>query len=213
MQGPPSRAGLLAAIGGSTVVLAGLATAVSGTTFLTGETAIVQAVNDVPTVAGWPLLVVMLLGTLTVAVIVVIAVALRTRSRGPAPTLVAVLAVSVAYRLDNVLKAVIERPRPEGLVEDLHLREDVGDFGFPSGHTTMAFTLATALHPLLPARWRGTAWALAALVGLARMHVGVHWPADVVGGAALGIAIGSSAWLVGVSLDREREAKSAPRRR
>lgn len=213
MQGRPSRTGLLAAIGGSVAVLAVLATAVSDTTFLTGETAIVQAVNDVPTVVGWPLRVVMLLGTLTVAVIVVVAVAVGTRRRGSAPTLVALLAVAVAYRLDNVLKAVIERPRPAGLVDGLHVREDAGDFGFPSGHTTMAFALAAVLHPLLPARWRALVWALATVVGLARMHVGVHWPADVVGGAALGIAIGSSAWLVGVSLERGREPKTAPPRR
>jgi membrane-associated phospholipid phosphatase len=28
------------------------------------------------------------------------------------------------------------------------------------------------------------------------MHVGVHWPADVVGGAALGTAVGTTAWLL-----------------
>ena len=72
-------------------------------------------------------------------------------------------------------------------------------FGFPSGHTTMAFTIAALLHPVIPRRWRPLLWVLAAGVGLGRMYVGVHWPADVVGGAALGIAIGSGAWLLAVS--------------
>jgi undecaprenyl-diphosphatase len=193
----PSRAGLLAATGGSVAVLVVLAVAVSGQTFLTGETAVIQAVNDLPTALGWPLRVVMELGTLRMAVAVTAVVAGCTwRSHGPGPTVATLAAAVAAYRLDNVMKGIIERPRPPGLVDDLHVREHIGGFGFPSGHTTMAFALAAALHPILPNRWRGVAWALAACVGLARMHVGVHWPADVVGGAALGIAVASAAWLV-----------------
>src|SRR3546814_2681552 len=73
-----------------------------------------------------------------------------------------------------------------------------------SGHTTLAFALAAALHPVLDGAWRWLAWSLAVLVGVARMHVGVHWPADVVGGALLGTAIGSLAWLVSGALVRPR---------
>lgn len=198
----PSRTGLLAAFGSSLAVLAVLTAAVSGQTFLTGETAIVQAVNDVPSALGWPLRIVMQLGTLTVALVVVAGVALFARDRGPTSALAMLLAVAVAYRLDNVMKGIVERPRPPGLVDSLHVREHIGGFGFPSGHTTMAFALAASLHPILPGRWRGLVWASAIAVGLARMHVGVHWPADVVGGAALGIAIGTGAWLVVVTLLR-----------
>jgi membrane-associated phospholipid phosphatase len=59
----------------------------------------------------------------------------------------------------------------------------------------MAFALAASVTVLLPARWRGLAWVLAALVGVARIHVAAHWPADVLGGAALGTAIGTTAML------------------
>ena len=209
----PSRTGLLAAFGGSVAVLAVLTAAVSGATFLTGETAIVEALNDVPTAVGWPFRIVMQLGTLWVALVVVAGVALFARDRRPAPALAALLAVGVAYRLDNVIKAIVERPRPPGLVDDLNVREQIGGFGFPSGHTTMAFALAASLYPIVPGRWRALLWALAAVVGLARMHVGVHWPADVVGGAALGIAIGTGAWLVAITLLRWPANRATPPRR
>ena len=171
----------------------------SDQTFLVGETAVLERVNDLPAILGWPLRQVMHLGTLLVGGLVVIGMAVGARGRVFAPVAASLLGVGFAYRLDNTWKALVERPRPAGLVDGLHLREDIGGFGFPSGHTTMAFTLAALLHPVVPPRWRPLLWVLATGVGLGRMYVGVHWPADGVGGAALGIAIGTAAWLVALS--------------
>ncbi|MGE0082260.1 MAG: lysylphosphatidylglycerol synthase domain-containing protein [Thiohalomonadaceae bacterium] len=59
---------------------------------------------------------------------------------------------------------------------------------FPSGHTTAAFTLV-ALLCLQADIGRGIKLALiawASLVGISRIVVGVHWPTDVLGGAAIG---------------------------
>lgn len=180
----------------SLAVLGCLIVAVSDQVFLRGETAVLQAANDIPTSLGWPLRVVMQLGTLWVALGVVTITALTTRARGVGPALAVLVAVAIAFRLDNVLKDVVDRPRPTGMVDGLHVRETIGGFGFPSGHTTMAFALAASLHPSVGPRWRWVLWTLATIVGLARMHVGVHWPVDVVGGAALGTAIGTAAWLL-----------------
>ncbi|MGV3758457.1 MAG: phosphatase PAP2 family protein [Actinomycetota bacterium] len=33
-------------------------------------------------------------------------------------------------------------------------------------------------------------------MAVARLHVGAHWPLDLVGGAALGLTIAAAAWLV-----------------
>ncbi len=174
-----------------------LAAAASDQRVLGGETAVVEAFNAVPTWLGWPFRVVMQLGTLWVALVAVAGVAWRTwRSSGPTPTVAIAVSVAVAYRLDNVLKAVIDRPRPSAVIEGLDVREHIGGFAFPSGHTTMACAVAGALHPVLPHRGRVVVWSLAGVVALTRMHVGVHWPLDLLGGAALGIAIAAAAWLV-----------------
>jgi membrane-associated phospholipid phosphatase len=69
----------------------------------------------------------------------------------------------------------------------------------PSGHTITAFTAATAIYfSLAPGRRHRFLWlfVLALGVGLSRIAVGAHWPADVAVGAALGVASGLlGAWL------------------
>jgi membrane-associated phospholipid phosphatase len=69
---------------------------------------------------------------------------------------------------------------------------------FPSGHTASAFAFATgAAHaqPMLSAPLR----VLAMLVGYSRVHTGVHYPADVLAGAFIGV---SAAELAARLLDR-----------
>jgi undecaprenyl-diphosphatase len=67
------------------------------------------------------------------------------------------------------------------------------DDSFPSEHTTVAFALASIL-----TWWRLraglVALALAALVAVARVYVGVHWPSDVLAAAAAGALAGSLCW-------------------
>jgi len=73
---------------------------------------------------------------------------------------------------------------------NVRLREAQDGFGYPSSHTATAFGAAVVLTFLVPRRWRWAPLTVAAVVGLTRMHVGVHYPLDVVGGALIGLAVG-----------------------
>lgn len=94
-------------------------------------------------------------------------------------------------------KFIFSTPRPPGVLEagsfnligEAHLKSSM-----PSGHTLTAFAVVVALtrmpgSPL--AQHAGKLYVLAALVGLSRIGMGVHWPADIVAGAAVG-------WLSGL---------------
>jgi undecaprenyl-diphosphatase len=93
---------------------------------------------------------------------------------------------------ESALKLAIGRPRPFD-----------ASFGFPSGHATAAAAYFGALIYLagaLPPRARGLLRAVAALaivlVALSRVMLRAHWPSDVVGGIALGLALASAAALL-----------------
>jgi undecaprenyl-diphosphatase len=185
---------VLAALG----VLATCSALVWDQQLLLGEVAILEAVNGWPRWVGAPLEVVMQLGSLAGAGLVLVAVAIATLRDEWRPTLAVALAIGAAVVLPDVVKELVERPRPDELVPGLVVVREPGahGYGFPSGHTTTAVALAAVLHPLLPARFRWFAWSLAAATGVARMYVGVHWPMDLVGGMALGIAIGAAGSLL-----------------
>jgi undecaprenyl-diphosphatase len=108
-----------------------------------------------------------------------------------------------------VLKATVERERPyETLAEaDPLIRASVGN-SFPSGHAATSFAGAVILGYLFRRALPGLL-ALAALVAVSRVYVGVHYPLDVLGGAALGsvVALGVIAVL------RLRPRTSGGRRR
>ncbi|MGH8737913.1 MAG: phosphatase PAP2 family protein [Burkholderiales bacterium] len=89
------------------------------------------------------------------------------------------------------LKMLADLPRPlAALGRDLVTVVGPAAQGasFPSGHTAFAVLMAAALSPGAPRVVRWGLWIFAAAVGLSRIVVGAHFPADVLGGALLGLA-------------------------
>ena len=64
---------------------------------------------------------------------------------------------------------------------------------FPSGHAASAIAGAYALARLAPEA-RAIFWILAVLIAFSRVYLGVHYPADVLAGALLGLAVGKFVW-------------------
>jgi undecaprenyl-diphosphatase len=102
------------------------------------------------------------------------------------PVFVATLVADAIGELGaNALKAAIPRERP--LDHPLIARPHTNSF--PSGHAATSFACATVLGLAFP-RLRVAFFLLAAAVAWSRVYVGVHYPLDVLAGAALGIATG-----------------------
>ena len=105
------------------------------------------------------------------------------------------LCVSAALAIDFVtvnliLKPLFGRERPCELfqAQDMILA-CLSDHSFPSGHTAAAFAAATALF-LCRKKAGAAALVFAFLMGLSRLYLFVHFPTDVLAGAAIGVAIG-----------------------
>ena len=99
---------------------------------------------------------------------------------------------SISSLLDNIIKLVVERPRPT--VDVVHILTPASGFSYPSGHavffTWLSFMLAVSMAPRIkpiyrPALWVGAVIVIA-LTCIARVWAGDHWPSDVVGGVLLG---------------------------
>ena len=96
---------------------------------------------------------------------------------------------TTTWLVAKVVKRVIGRGRPAGLIPEVHIRgrAATGE-GYLSGHAGVSTALAAAATQMFPGHRLALA-GLATTVGVARIYVGAHLPLDVVGGAALAITV------------------------
>jgi membrane-associated phospholipid phosphatase len=163
------------------------------------EEAVFHAVNDLPDRLEGAMWLFQLAGLLLVPLGIAVVAAVLRRWRLALALVCLVPLKLVVEKL--VVKQLVERQRPgtsicggpEGLDPTCaHFRGDVplDGLSFVSGHAIVAWGVATILWPVLPRRWRWVPVAVATVNAVARVYLGAHNPLDVVGGAAIGVALG-----------------------
>ncbi|HUY05245.1 MAG TPA: phosphatase PAP2 family protein [Candidatus Paceibacterota bacterium] len=117
---------------------------------------------------------------------------MRPRSEWKRMTLFAIPAGLLAYALGVLGGHFYFNPRPFVVLHFTPLIPHAPDNGFPSDHTLFVSAFAT-VGMFWSKRLGITLWAIAILVGAARVYTGLHHPIDVLGGMAFAL-IGVSGW-------------------
>jgi undecaprenyl-diphosphatase len=191
------RAEVVLVLGGATLLAGTWAIVAAGGHVPGAERWAFDGVNGLPG-ALWPVVwAPMQVGSLLGSLVVVVGIEVTTRHHRLA--LAALVASQAAWWSAKVVKVLVARARPGALLPGVHLREHATGLGYVSGHAAVAFALAAAVAPSLPKRWRPAAFALAAVVAVARVYSGAHLPLDTLGGAGLGLLAGTlSRWGFGL---------------
>jgi membrane-associated phospholipid phosphatase len=170
------------------------------------ERAAFHAVNGLPDWLYRPMLAFQYLGVLAMPLVVAAGALVFRRWRLAAAL---VLVVPLKLATERLVKLLVQRERPGTTVADAILRGvHPAGLSFVSGHAIITFAIAGLLALVLPRRWAVVAFVLATLNGVARVYLGAHNPLDVVGGAAVGLAIAAVLDLV---LDVARDRGSSLR--
>ncbi|MEN9905148.1 MAG: hypothetical protein RLZZ555_1713 [Pseudomonadota bacterium] len=123
--------------------------------------------------------------------------------RRPEGSRAVLLAFLLGGGLAQLLKAWFAQPRPGLVLPEgaLHFIGSpvLGSPSMPSGHAVAALSIATLWVCLLrrdgkPLWLQALAWALGAAMAASRVAVGAHWPADILVGAGLGLAVAALCW-------------------
>ena len=123
----------------------------------------------------------------------VILLLMGRKMRPVALTLIFSLIIS-AVVCSGIIKPLVGRVRPYAALNIPLIINAMNDYSFPSGHTSAAFAAATAV--FIYNKKAGAAfYVFAAFMAFSRLYLSVHYPTDILAGAAIGVMCGVLAGL------------------
>jgi len=136
------------------------------------------------------------LGAIWIACALVLGLASRRGSRWTSRLVV--LTALVTFAADSIsfgVKDLVQRPRPSATHPEIHPLYVVHSSSFPAGHAATAFAGATLLTYFGQRLWP-LFLTLAVAICFSRVYDGVHYPTDVLAGAAIGVVIAAIAIVI-----------------
>ncbi|MCO4294015.1 phosphatase PAP2 family protein [Solitalea sp. MAHUQ-68] len=153
--------------------------------------------KDMGSIADWCFRWITELVSTTGSCIVVLLLLIRNWREGTK----ALIAMVSSTIVTHVLKIWVDAPRPwvyfnnETVIRSIKEVTLLPNHSFPSGHSTAAFALATALvFTFNDKRWSIFFFVMAVLVGYSRIYLGQHFPLDVWVGSMIGILSATLIW-------------------
>jgi len=145
------------------------------------------------------------MGIIWIALAVILLLIPKTRKAG----VMLAAALCVDFVLCNgILKNLFARTRPFDVNTSIQLLiAKPKDFSFPSGHTAASFAAVAALFFAGEKRLWKPALLLAVLIAFSRLYLYVHYPTDILGGAAVGTAAGYIAYRAVVKLEQWKKKR------
>lgn len=133
-------------------------------------------------------------GILWIALTLILLIIPKTRPVGK--VLVLALIIELVF-VNLILKPVVHRPRPFDVNPVVQLLvKSPKDYSFPSGHTSMAFTMVSGLFLMKKKELGIAACILATAIAFSRLYLYVHYPTDVLAGVVIGILSGYAGYKI-----------------
>ena len=145
------------------------------------------------------------MGIIWLALTLALLIIPKTRPVGKVLVLALVIEIVVVNLL---LKPMVHRIRPYDMNPMVRLLvPPPRDYSFPSGHTSMAFTVVSGLFLMKKKALGIASLILASLIAFSRMYLYVHFPTDVLVGLIIGLLSGYAGYKLYQYLEKKLNKK------